>query len=35
MKQIYLYGLSGPDKKYKDAATWRARYAEIYFGMES
>lgn len=25
----------GPDKKYKDAATWRAKYAEIYFGMES
>lgn len=25
----------GPGKKYKDAATWRARYAEIYFGMES
>ncbi|MDZ4345068.1 MAG: hypothetical protein U1E51_21815 [Candidatus Binatia bacterium] len=25
----------GPDKRYKDAAAWRARYAELYFGQES
>src|SRR3990167_783190 len=25
----------GPDKRYKDAAAWRARYAELYFAQES